>query len=246
MSEPKLDGKVALVTGSASGIGEAIARRFAAEGARVVVNSHRSVEAGTRLATELPGAVYVQADVSDEADGRRLVEAALEQFGRLDVLVNNAGTTRQIDHRDLDAVDAEVWQTIMATNLIGPFFLTRAAAPALREQRGSVVNVTSLAGVRQLGSSIPYAVSKAAFNHLTRLLANVLGPDIRINAVAPGLIETPWTAEWTAVRKSVEQTAPLRRPGLPAEVADVTLLLATATYMTGEIVLVDGGLGLRA
>ncbi|MDQ1395243.1 MAG: ketoreductase, partial [Acidimicrobiaceae bacterium] len=191
----KLEGKVALVTGSASGIGEAVARTFAAEGASVLVNSVSSVETGTAVARSLPDAHYVQADVSDEAQARSLVDAAVERWGRLDILVNNAGTTTVIPHEDLDAVTDDVWHRILDVNVLGTWYVSRAAVGALRRDGGgTIINMTSLAGVRPTGSSIPYAVSKAALNHLTLLLANVLGPDIRVNAVAPGLVDTPWTA----------------------------------------------------
>ena len=240
-----LEGKVAVVTGSSSGIGEATARLFAAQGASVVVNSASSVEAGEALAKELPDATYVRADVSDEAQARSLVDAATERWGRLDVLVNNAGTTQVIPHEDLDAVTDEVWRRILDVNVLGTWYVTRAAVPALREARGTVVNVTSLAGVRPVGSSIPYAVSKAALNHMTVLLANVLGPEVRVNAVAPGLIDTPWTADWDEVRARVQESAPLGRSGTPQDIAETVLLAARSAYMTGQVVVVDGGLGLR-
>lgn len=241
-----LQGKVVLVTGSSSGIGEATARAFDAEGATVVVNSARSVEAGRALAARLENASYVQADIAVEADARRLVETAVERHGRLDILVNNAGTTVKIPHRDLEAVTPEVWRQIFEVNVIGTWSVTTAAVPHLRASGdGCVVNVTSLAGVRPTGSSIPYAVSKAALNHLTRLLANVLGPAIRVNAVAPGLVDTPWTADWERERGFVQSTAPLARSASPDDVADVVLGVARARYQTGDVVLVDGGLHLR-
>ena len=240
-----LDGKVSIITGSSSGIGAATARLFAAEGAKVVVNSVRSVEAGEALAAELPDAIYVQADVSVESQAIHLVEAALAQWGRLDVLVNNAGYTQVVPHEDLAGVSDELWHRILDVNVIGTWFVTRAAVDALRaDGGGSVINVTSLAGVRPVGSSIPYSVSKAAENHLTLLLAKVLGPEIRVNAVAPGLVDTPWTQDWDAVRAGVQAMAPLRRSGAPADVAHTCLWLATAGYTTGDIVLVDGGLHL--
>lgn len=242
--EPTLKGKVAVVTGSSSGIGEGIARLFAAEGACVVVNSSSSVEAGEKLASELADGLYVRADVSQETEARALVEATLERFGRLDVLVNNAGTTRVIPHHDLDAVTDDDWARILNVNLVGTWYVTRAAVPALEESRGSVLNITSVAGVRPTGSSIPYAVSKAALNHLTRLLANVLGPEIRVNAVAPGLIDTPWTADWDAIRAAVRERAPLRRSGTPEDVARAALLLTLSPYTTGEVLLADGGINL--
>jgi ketoreductase RED2 len=241
-----LDGKVALVTGSSSGIGEAVARSLAAEGARVVVNSTRSVEAGERVAGELPDATYVQADVADEAAARRLVDATVERYGRLDVLVNNAGTTAVIPHHDLESATPDVWRRIFDVNVIGTWQLTVAALPHLRATgAGSVVNVTSLAGVRQTGSSIPYAASKAALNHMTRLLANVVGPEVRVNAVAPGLVDTPWTADWDTVREVVRSSAPLRRTATPEDIAQMVLALVVSAYTTGAVVVVDGGLGLR-
>ena len=242
----RLDGKVALVTGSSSGIGEAVARSLAAEGASVVVNSVSSVAAGEKLAAELADAAYVQADVADEASARGLVDAALALFGRLDVLVNNAGTTVVIPHHDLEAATPEVWRRIYDVNVIGTWQVTVAALPHLRATgAGCVVNVTSLAGVRPTGSSIPYAASKAALNHVTRLLANVVGPDVRVNAVAPGLVDTPWTEDWDAVRDFVRSTAPMARSAVPGDIAEVVLGLVHSAYMTGAVVVVDGGLGLR-
>lgn len=241
-----LDGQVAIVTGSSSGIGEAVARRLAADGARIVVNSSRSVEAGERVAKDLPDAIYVQADVADEAAAGTLVRATEERFGRLDILVNNAGTTQVIPHHDIDAVTPEVWRRILDVNVIGTWNVTKAAVPLLRANgAGVIINVTSLAGVRQTGSSIPYAASKAALNHVTRLLANVLGPEIRVNAVAPGLVDTPWTEDWHEIRERVRATAPLRRSATPEDVAEAALGLVAARYVTGEVLVVDGGLHVR-
>lgn len=240
------EGRVALVTGGSSGIGEATARRLAAAGATVVVNSSSSVEAGEAVATSLPSASYVRADIAEEAQCRALVEATLERHGRLDVLVNNAGTTAVIPHDDLDAVTDEVFRRILDVNLLGTWYLTRAALPHLRSGGdGAVVNVTSIAGVRPTGSSIPYAVSKAALNHLTMLLAAVSGPEVRINAVAPGLVATPWTADWDHLHEAVARRAPLGRSATADDVADAILGVLGARYLTGEVVLVDGGLSLR-
>jgi ketoreductase RED2 len=240
-----LDGKTAIVTGSASGIGEAIARRYSAEGAGVVVNSVHSVEAGQAVAASLPDAIYVQADIADEEQGKSLVEAARARWGRLDILVNNAGTTQSIPHADLEAADAEVWRRIFDVNVFGTWLVTRSAVPLIRENGGAIVNITSLAGERPVGSSIPYAASKAALNHLTRLLANVLGPAIRVNAIAPGLVDTPWTADWDAIREVVKAQAPLQRSGQPDDISEVALTVAVSTYMTGQVIVVDGGLHLR-
>lgn len=239
------NGQVVIVTGSSSGIGAAIARRFTAEGARVVVNSRSSVEAGEALAAELDGALYVQADVAVPADARRLVDTTVERLGRVDVLVNNAGTTRTIAHDDIAAVTPEVWNEILGVNVVGTWNVTQAALPALQEHGGLVINITSLAGVRQLGSSLPYAVSKAALNHMTRLLAKALGgTGVRVNAVAPGLIATPWTEDWHDMHAAVAAGAPVRRVGTPEDVADACVLLAGSTYTTGDVIMVDGGLGL--
>jgi ketoreductase RED2 len=237
---------VVLVTGSSSGIGKAVAERCAREGARVVVNSARSVDEGEALAAALPAAIYVQGDVSLEPEAKHIVDRALETYGALDVVVNNAGTTEFIPHEDLDAVTDDVWQRILGTNLLGPWYVSRAAAPALRERRGCIVNISSVAGVIAGGSSIPYAVTKAALNHMTRLLARALAPDVRVNAVAPGLIDTPWTQREGSdqLRAAVAARAPGIAPGLPDDVADVVYALARATYVTGQVVVVDGGLSL--
>jgi ketoreductase RED2 len=241
-----LQDKVALVTGSSSGIGAATARALADEGAVVVVNSASSVQAGRALADELPRASYVQADIADPEQARHLVASAVREHGRLDVLVNNAGTTQVIAHPDLEAATVEVWRRILEVNVIGTWAVTVASVPHLRANGdGAIVNVSSVAGHTTRGSSIPYAVSKAAVSHMTELLANVLGPEIRVNAVAPGLVDTPWTADWDVVREFVRAQAPLQRSGTPEDIAVVILGLVRARYMTGEIVLVDGGIRLR-
>lgn len=238
-----MSARVVLVTGSTSGIGEATARRFAREGDHVVINSVRSVAAGEALAAELEGQ-YVQGDIAQEGDCARLIDAVLERRGRLDVLVNNAGVTRVISHRDLGAASVEVWREIFEVNVFGTWQMTVAAMDALRQSAGAVVNVSSIAGLRPTGSSIPYAVSKAALNHMTALLAKVVGPEVRVNAVAPGLIDTPWTQDWDAIRAHVRSVAPLRRSGSPNDVAEVIFALVGAKYVTGEVITVDGGLTL--
>ena len=242
----RFENKVVLVTGSSSGIGEETARLFAAEGARVVVNSSSSVAAGEAVASSLPDAIYLQADISDAEASARLVEDTIAHHGRLDVLVNNAGVTAVIPHADLDAVTDEIFSRILDVNVLGTFRLTKLAMPHLRSTGdGSVVNVTSLAGLRPTGSSVPYAASKAALNHLTVLLANVCGPEVRVNAVAPGLIRTPWTADWDTLHNAVGHIAPLKRSGEAVEVARAILDVAASTYMTGQVVSLDGGMTLR-
>jgi len=234
--------QVALVTGSSSGIGAQVARRLAKDSYHVVVNS-RTAAAGQAVADEV-GGTYLQADVADERQAQQLVADVVERFGRLDVLVNNAGTTQVIPHGDLAAATADVWRRLYDVNVIAPFVLVAAAEQALRESKGCVVNVSSLAGLRQTGSSIPYAASKAALNHTTRLLAKVLGPDVRVNAVAPGLVSTPWTEDWDELHSLVGVMAPLKRSGTPDDVAEVVVGLVRSAYVTGEVIAVDGGLGL--
>jgi ketoreductase RED2 len=241
----ELHGKVALITGSTSGIGRAIAQRLADEGARIVVNSVRSVEEGEAFAASLPEAIYLQGDVSDEDAARTLVGDAASRWDGLDILVNNAGTTQRIPHADLDAVSAELFRHTLDVNVVGPFNVTRAAAAHLRDGGGQVVNISSVAGVRPTGSSVPYATSKAALNHLTLLLANVMGPEVRVNAIAPGLVATPWTEDWQDLHEAVAAIAPLQRVGTPEDIAEVCLGLVRSTYVTGEVIVADGGIQLK-
>jgi ketoreductase RED2 len=211
-----------------------------------VVNSSSSVEAGRAVAASLPFAAYIQANVADESQCERLLDAVLRQFGRLDVLVNNAGFTQVIPHHDLDAATVDVFRQIFDVNVFGTWALTRMAMPHLKATGdGAVVSVTSVAGVRPTGSSIPYAMSKAALNHMTALLANVVGPEVRVNAVAPGLVKTPWTEDWTPLHDSMHSRAPLGRSAEPDDIADVVVDVAAAAYLTGQVVVVDGGLSLR-
>ena len=236
--------KVALVTGSVSGIGAATARRLAAEGMTVAVHSRSSRSAGLALAEELGGS-YHQADLADEGAAAGLVPQVVEQHGRLDVLVNNAGISWPVPHADLQGLTAEDWRRLLDVNLIAPWLLCTAALPALRESLGCIVNVTSHAGVRPKGSSIAYAASKAALNHVTKLLAAALGPDVRVNAVAPGLVDTPLTADWTDAQQLWKTSSPMRRAAQPSDVADLIAMLIHNSYVTGEVILLDGGLNLR-
>jgi ketoreductase RED2 len=240
-----LDGQVAIVTGSTSGIGEAVARHVADAGAHVVVNSSSSVEAGQLLAGELPtDSIYVQADISDEAQDQALVAAALERFGRLDMLVNNAGWTSRVPHDDLDALTNDILLRTIEVNVFGTWWLTRAAMPHLKDSpAGSVVNITSIAGLRPIGSSTAYGMSKAALNHLTIDLAKHCGP-VRVNAVAPGLVATPWTESWSDMHERVAAAVPTGRSATPDDCAQAVMMCLTNTYMTGSIVVVDGGMTL--
>lgn len=238
-----LQGRVAIVTGSSSGIGRATAQHLASLGAHVIVNSATSIAAGEQVTAQLETpSLYVQGDISDTDDRERLVSAAIESFGRIDVLVNNAGWTSFIDHGDLESLTDDIFRKTFEVNVFGTWSLTKLAMPRLQESPdGSVVNVTSVAGIRPVGSSIAYSMSKAALNHMTLLLAKSFGP-VRVNAVAPGLIETPWTSGWDDMHELVAQRAPASRSGAPEEVAAAVGSLVTNGYVTGAVLVVDGGL----
>lgn len=249
MSERAAPPRVALVTGSTSGIGADIARRLARDGYIVALHSRSSADVGRAMASELKGASYHQADLGDEAAARDLVAGVLQRHGRLDVLINNAGLSIRIPHADLKAATPALWRQMLDVNLIAPFVLTTEAEPALRKSAAggrpaSIVNIGTHAGVRPKGSSIPYAASKAALHHVTKLLALSLGPDIRVNCVAPGLVETPMTASWPDMLEIWKTKSPMKRPAKPEDIADLVAALCANDYVTGEIVIADGGLNL--
>lgn len=238
------DRPVVFVTGSTSGIGRATALLFAERGYAVAVNSSRSVSEGETLAASLPDAIYVPGAIGGDADTDAMVSQVLARWGRLDVLVNNAGFTHVIPHQDLEAATVDIFREIYDVNVFGTWKLSVSAMPALRATAGNIVNVSSIAGLRPTGSSIPYASSKAALNHLTVLMAKVTGPEVRVNAVCPGLIDTTWTQDWDVIRQFVSAVAPLRRSGQPEDVAALIFALATTPYITGQCVATDGGLTL--
>ena len=245
MSEEFAD-KVAIVTGSSSGIGEETARRLSALGATVVVNSSSSVEAGEAVAASLPGtAAYVRADISNQDEAHGLIDSTVERFGRLDFLINNAGWTTEVPHHDLDELTDEIFRKTFDVNVFGTWWLTKRAIPHLRNSDDpNIVNITSIAGVRPVGSSMAYSMTKAALNHMTLLLAKSYGP-IRVNAVAPGLVATPWTEDWDAMHAAVAATAPIPRSATPDDCAEAVLALLRNKYTSGEIFVVDGGLTQR-
>jgi 3-oxoacyl-[acyl-carrier protein] reductase len=238
--------KVALVTGSASGVGRATAIRFAREGLAVAVNYSRSqTEAEETLAAvQAQGvpAILCKANVADETAVREMVRRSVAELGGLDVLVNNAATTRFIDHTDLQLATAEVWDEILNVNLKGPFFCCREAMPHLLKRSGCIVNVSSVAGLQGHGSSIPYAASKAALNCMTKSLAKAFGPKVRVNAVAPGPILTRWLANHKDRVVQSLQGTPLGRAAEPEDIADAIRYLALGTTLTtGQVLVVDGG-----
>ncbi len=238
--------KVALITGSATGIGRACAVRFAREGFTVAVNYSRSESDAKETLAEVEKlgvpAVLCKANVADERAVREMVRRCKDELGGLDVLVNNAGTTRFIEHKDLDALTDEVWDEIFGVNLKGTFYCCRAALPLLQERGGCVVNITSVAGLAGHGSSIPYAASKAALNCMTKSLARAFAPAVRVNAVAPGPVVTRWLAgHMDHVERSMQAT-PMKRAATPDDIADATAFLALGTtLMTGQVIVVDGG-----
>ena len=249
----EIAGKVAVVTGSSSGVGRATAELLAELGAAVVVNYNRGAQAADEIVEGIASrggrAAAVQADVRSDADCRRLIDAAVDEFGALQILVNNAGMTHFIPHDDLEAVTDEVWDDIIGANLRGVFNCSRAAAPHMRAAgEGAIVNVSSVAGAGGGGSCIPYAASKAGVNVITKSLARVLGPEIRINTIAPGFIEGRWLrgglgeATYEAGRQRLSETAPLRGVATPETCADaIVALIERNVFVTGQTVTVDGG-----
>ncbi|WP_370528971.1 SDR family NAD(P)-dependent oxidoreductase [Paracoccus sp. AK26] len=249
MNRTATNRQVALVTGSTSGIGAAIARRLVDEGLFVILHSGRSQEKGMALAAELGFAAYIQADLSQEVERVRLISEAADIAGKLDVLVNNAGISGLIPHDDLAAASPDIWRAQYEVNVIAPFQLIALSEKHLRKSahrkgRACVINISSHAGVRPKGGSIPYAAAKAALNHVTRLLARSLGPEIRVNAVAPGLVDTPLTADWIEAQALWKAQAPMKRAARPEDIAQAVMMLIRTDYITGEILLSDGGLNL--
>ena len=248
----ELKGKVAIVTGGGTGIGRAVCLRLAEAGARgVVVNYSRSKDDAEATAAELEPlgseALAYKTDISDESAVKAMVAATIDRFGRLDVLVNNAGTTHFIPFPDLDALTEEVWNDIFGVNLKGTFYCCRSAAPELRKAKGAIVNVASVAGHRGSGSSLAYGVSKAGVLQLTRGLAIALAPDVRVNSVSPGLVSSRWFRKRfgddaaNAQEKSFAEITPLRAIASPDHVAQAVMAFVENDLVTGQDVVIDGG-----
>src|SRR5258708_16636210 len=246
------EGRVAVGTGGGPGIGRAVCVRLARAGAAaVVVNYSRSEDDAHAAVQEIESlgakAQAHKADVSDESQVVAMIEETVKRFGRLDVLVNNAGTTRFIPHANLDELTDEVWNEILGVNLNGTLFCCRAAAPELRKHRGVIVNVASVGGHRAVGSSIPYGVSKAGILQLTRALALALAPDIRVNSVSPGQVSTRWFRQrfgdeaTVALETSIAEGTPLKAIPTPHHAPHPVFPLAHTTLVPSQPLVVDGG-----
>ncbi|MEX0786768.1 MAG: glucose 1-dehydrogenase, partial [Dehalococcoidia bacterium] len=236
-------GKHAIVTGSAVGVGRATALELARRGANVVVNYSRSEAEAKETVAQVEAlgvrALLVRADVSQDAEVRAMVGRAVDAFGSVDVLVNNAATTAFVHSADLEGMKEEDWDRLLAVNLKGPFFCSRAVAgPMKKAGQGAIVNVASIAGIRAIGSSIAYAASKAGLINMTVALARVLAPEVRVNCVAPGFIDTRWLREglgeaYEPARQRASQQTPLGRVASPEDVAQVIVsLIAGADFVT--------------
>jgi len=247
--------KVALVTGSATGVGAAAAQMLAQRGYDVLVNYSRSeTEAqASEAACRAAGAdtLLLRGDVAQDADCRALAAAAMQRWGRVDALVNNAGISVFGEAAGWDALDVEAFQRIYAVNTIGSFQMVRACVPHLKAARGCIVNVSSIAGSLGIGSSLPYIASKGAMNAMTLHLARNLAPEIRVNAVCPGMITSRWFVDgigqegFDRLKAAVEKTAPLARASTPEDVAEaIVWLVDGARSTTGVLLLLDGGMHL--
>jgi len=253
----KLDGAVAIVTGSAAGLGAATAKRLAASGTKVAINYTKSEQEAKDVfsAIEAAGgeAVMAKGDVSDDDACKKIVQTVIDKWGRVDILVNNAGTTQFADHDDLDALQAEDFHRIYGVNVIGAYQMIRACAPYMKKQgAGSVVNVSSIAAVTGIGSSVAYAASKGALNTMTLSLARALAPEIRVNAVCPGFIGTRWFKDefgenmFKSIVASQEESTPLKRAGTPEDIAATIVFFAGegSDHITGETLITDAGMHL--
>lgn len=245
----KLKDRVAVVTGGGTGIGRGISEGFAHEGAAVVVNYSKSKKSAEDVVGSIDRAggqaVAIQADVSQDAEARRLIEEAVSRFGRLDVLVNNAGWTRHVPHHQLEELSEEILERTWAINVKAAIYCIRAAVPHLRAGGGgSVINTTSIAAFNALGSSIIYCASKAALASITKSLARALAPEIRVNAIAPGFVDTGFVNWSPEVRERLKEMTRLGQPITPADIADAALYLTIeARATTGQTIMVDGGVG---
>ena len=248
-----MKGKVAIVTGSATGVGAATVVMLAQKGCNVVINYTRSKEEAMATAQLVEQhnveSLVFQADVSNDDDCQSMVEAAIKKWGKIDYLVNNAGKTKFNPFENLEGLSSKDFLDIYSVNVVGPYQMIKAVVPYMKKQgRGAIVNDSSLAGINGVGSSIAYVTSKAALNVMTKSLAHVLGPEIRINTVAPGPIKTRWLKEgmsdeaYSALIEQAEKELPLRQVATPEDVAETLVwFLEGAKLITGEVLIVDSG-----
>ena len=241
-----LKGKVALITGGGTGIGRESGLAFAREGASIAVNYSRSEKDALSTVQDMRGlgvsAITVKADVSQDAQVRGMVNEVVKEFGRLDILVNSAGTTTFVDASNLEGLTEDMWDKTLAVNLKGTFFCCRAVVSAMKiNDGGSIINISSIAGTTGIGSSMAYSASKAGVICLTKSLARMLAPEIRVNTIAPGFVDTRWTADWPGYREMNEQATPLKRVAVPEDVAEAALFLVHSDFVTGQVIVVDGG-----
>lgn len=243
----KLEGKVALITGSATGIGREIALSYAREGASICVNYSVSELEAQQTAADIEKlgvcTCIQKADISQDTEVRRMVEVIKIRLGRIDILVNNAATTYFVPADDLEALSEQMWDRILAVNVKGTFFCSRAVVPIMKAQgSGTIINIASIAGIIGTGSSIAYTVSKAGVISLTKAFAKTFAPEIRVNAIAPGVVYTRWTEKWPEFLKTNEEATPMKRIAHPKDIAEVALALTTdAGFITGQTIVVDGG-----
>jgi ketoreductase RED2 len=238
-----LEKKVAIVTGSTSGIGEGIAKLLANAGAHVVINSVNSIEKGNKLAKAFNNSIYLQGDIGIEDDCKRIVNETIKNFGQIDILINNAGKSARRSGDVLD-ISNDYFSETLNINVVGTWCLIREAMPYLKKSGdGNIINITSCAGIdpASASSAIPYSVAKAAINHLTKFLAKHCGPEIRANAIAPGLIMTPRTENFDEAVEKFKSRTPLKRTGAPEDIAELVLAIIKSNYINGEIILADGG-----
>jgi len=242
------ESRIALVTGGGTGIGRAIALTLGREGVAVAVNYSRSQAEAEATVSDLEElgapALAVRADVADDAQVRAMVSEIAARLGGLDYLVNNAGWTQFVAAKDLEALTDEIWDRALDVNVQGAFRCVRAAVPEMHKRGGgSILNIASVAGISGQGSSMAYCASKAALICLTRSLAKALAPEIRVNCVAPGVVDTRWVAGKEAFMRAARERTPLRRNGTPEDVAAVAVpLLLDAEFVTGQTIPVDGGI----
>ncbi|MSR30352.1 MAG: SDR family oxidoreductase [Gemmataceae bacterium] len=241
-----MQSRVALVTGGGTGIGKAASLLLASRGCKVGVNYSRSAKEAEETCAEIRKqggtAIPLKGNVADDQQVRALVKTCEEQFGGLDILVNNAGTTHFIDHANLDALTDMVWEDIFSVNMRGSFYACRAAMPALKKRHGCIVTVTSVAGLQGSGSSIPYAMSKAALNCMTKSLARAFAPEVRVNAVAPGPVLTRWLAPHPHMVEAAMGQTPMKRAATPDDIASAIVFLSLDnSLITGQVLVVDGG-----